>query len=147
MDPAIIASTTAALLSSYLVKAGEKAAEEVGKKLPQAVCKVWDTIMLKFRGEAAAKESIKDLVANPEDADNLASFRKELKKLLISDPTFAADLTGLIESVAGGGGETIVITGSGSVATKGGLASGKGGIAVRGDIYGDIQIINVPNDD
>jgi len=40
MDPVTIASSATTLLMPYLIKAGEKAAEEVGKRLPEKVGKV-----------------------------------------------------------------------------------------------------------
>ncbi len=149
MDPvsiASIASSATALLIPYLTKAGEKAAEEVGKKLPEQVGKVWHAITARFRGKAAAEEAVRDLVANPEDQDNEASFRKALRKLIESDAAFAGELAELLKAAQNDAGDTLIVTGSGAAATKGGVAAGKGGIAVKGDVHGGIQVVNVKNE-
>lgn len=150
MDTALITSTAAAattLLTPYLVKAGEKAAEEVGKKLPQSVGKVWSAITARFKGKPAAEEAVVDLVADPEDADKAAAFRNQLKKLLESNPDFAEELAELVRNAKPQEGDTIANTGSGAVATHGGVAAGKGGVAVKGDVHGGIRVGNDPEKD
>jgi formylglycine-generating enzyme required for sulfatase activity len=147
MDLVAIASTATALLTPYLKKAGEKAAEEVGKKLPEKVGKMWNAIMARLSGKPAAEEAVKDLVANPEDKDNQASFRKELRKLIESDAFFASILAELLKSAQHEAGDTIIVKGFGPVATKGGVAAGGGGIAIKGDVHGDIHVVNAGKDD
>jgi len=61
MEPLTIATTAVVFLSPYLVKAGEKAAEEVGKKLPEDAARVWNAIMTKFRGNLVAEAAVKGL--------------------------------------------------------------------------------------
>ena len=146
MDPVTIASSATTLLMPYLIKAGEKAAEEVGKRLPEKVGKVWNAITARFKGKVPAEEAVKDLVANPEDQDNEASFRKALRKLLESDAAFAGEVAELIKAAQHEAGDTLIVTGSGAAATKGGVAAGKGGIAMKGDVHGDIHMVNVKND-
>jgi hypothetical protein len=140
MDPLTLATGAVTILSPYLVKIGEKAAEEVGKKLPEAAAKVWNAIMTKFRGKAAAEEAVKDFVAEPDDEDNRAAFRKELRKVLEGEPTFATELTHLLEDAKRQSGDTISNTGSGAVASSGGVAAGAGGVAVQGGVQGGINI-------
>jgi hypothetical protein len=140
MDPITLATTATACLSPYLVKVGEKAAEKVGEKLPDIVRKVWNAITAKVQGKPAAEEAVKDLVANPDDEDNRAAFRKELRKVLEAEPTFAAELERLLDSAQQQVGDTIIISGSGAAATKEGIAAGAGGAAVRGDVQGGINI-------
>ena len=41
MDSVTLAATAVAFLSPYLVQASEKAAEEVGRKLPDLAGKMW----------------------------------------------------------------------------------------------------------
>lgn len=134
MDPSTLATAATAFLSPYLVKAGEKAAETVGEKLPEVVGKVWNAIMATFKGKPAAEEASKDLVANPENEDNHAAFRKELRKVLEAEPTLAIELTRLLEKAQRESSESIIVTGSGAAATKDSVAAGAGGVAVRGDV-------------
>jgi hypothetical protein len=140
MDPITLATTASAFLSPYLVKAGEKAAEKIGEKLPDIAAKVWNAVTAKFKGKPAAEEAVKDLVANPDDEDNRAAFRKELRKVLEAEPTFAAELARLLDSAQHQVGDTITVSGSGAAATKGGVAAGAGGAAVGGDVQGGINI-------
>jgi hypothetical protein len=140
MEPLTIATTAVAFLSPYLVKIGEQAAEKVGEKLPEAVGKVWNAIVTKFKGKAAAEEAVKDLVAKPDDEDNRAAFRKELRKVLDAEPVFVNELAGLLEEAKRQGGDTIINTGSGAVATSGSVAAGAGGVAVKGDVQGGINV-------
>jgi hypothetical protein len=100
---------------------------------------MWKALTEKFKGHPAAEEAVQDLVAQPEDEDNLAAFRKELRKALEADPDFAVELEGLLQHAKSQGGDTISNTGSGAVATKGGTAAGEGGVAIRGDVQGGIH--------
>lgn len=150
MEMALITSTAAAattLLTPYLVKAGEKAAEEVGKHLPSALGRLWSAMTARFKGKPAAEESLTDLVARPDDDDTVAAFRNQLRKLMESNPDFARELAELLRSARSEAGDTIVVTGSGAVATGGGVAAGKGGVAVKGDVHGGIRITNARKGD
>jgi hypothetical protein len=55
MDALSVATSAVTILSPYLVKAGEKAAEEIGSILPEGVGKVWNTFLEKFRGNVVAE--------------------------------------------------------------------------------------------
>jgi hypothetical protein len=140
MEPLTIATTAVAILSPYLVTAGEKAAEEVGKKLPEAAARVWNALMTKFRGNVVAEAAVKDLVEQPGDQLNQSTFTNQLRKVLEAEPAFAAKLAHLLEDAKRQSGDTITNTGSGAVATSGGVAAGAGGAAVRGNVQGDINI-------
>jgi hypothetical protein len=140
MEPVTIATTAVALLSPYLMKAGEKAAETIGEKLPANVGKVWTAITSKFRGQPAAEAVTADLVAQPNDEDNQTAFRIQLKKVLETDPSFMAKLAQLLSAVQPERGDQILNTGSGAVATRGGVGAGAGGVAIKGDSHGAITI-------
>jgi hypothetical protein len=140
MEPLTIATTAVAFLSPYLLKAGEKAAEEVGKKLPEAAASVWNAITTRFRGNVVAEAAVKDLVEQPGDQLNQSTFANQLRKALQDEPAFATELAHLLEEAKRQSGDTISNTGSGAVATSGSVASGAGGAAVRGDVLGGIHI-------
>jgi len=139
MDPVMLATTAISFLSPDLIKAGEKAAEEIGKRLPDAPAKIWQAIMARFTGKPAAEEAVKDVITHPDDADNQAAFRKELRKALEADSMFAAELERLLGEAQRQSGDTIINTGSGAAATRGGVAAGAGGVAVKGDVQGGIS--------
>ena len=140
MEPLTIATTAVAFLSPYLVKAGEKAAEEVGKKLPEAAARVWNAIMTRFRGNVVAEAAVKDLAEKPGDQLNQSTFANQLRKALEAEPAFVSDLVRLLEEAKRQSGDTISNTGSGAVATSGGVAAGAGGAAVRGDVQSGINV-------
>ena len=60
--------------------------------------KLWSAIAAKFKGKPAAEEVVKDLAAKPDDEDNQAAFRKELKKLLADDADFVNELAKLLQA-------------------------------------------------
>lgn len=135
MDSTTLAAAAVAFLTPYLVKAGESLAGKMGQTLPENVGKLWKTIMDKFNGDAA-EVAAQDIAANPTDKDNIASFRKELRKALSDDAKFAAEIEGLLkkaeESV-----NTIMAAEGGAVAGPGGTA-----IGIKGDVHGNIVIGN-----
>lgn len=98
MDPLALATAATALLSPYIAKFAEKGAEKLGEALPDGIGKLWTAIGDKFKGKPAAEEAAKDLAAKPDDADNQAAFRKELKKTLTDDESFIADFTKLLQA-------------------------------------------------
>lgn len=138
MEPLTLAATAVAFLSPYLAKAGEKAVEEVGKKLPTAVGKLWQAIMARCKDKPAAAEAVKDVVAQSQDEDNQAALRKELRKVLEAEPAFVAELERLLATAQREAGDTITNTGSGAVATHGGVAAGQGGAAIGGNVTGPV---------
>jgi hypothetical protein len=141
MDPAsALASAAVAFLSPYLTRAGEKTAERIGEKIPDAAGKMWQTIIGKFNGHPAAEEAVRDLAAQTEDEDNLAAFHEVLRKTLVEDPAFASELRELLQQAQSQAGDTILSTGSGTAATRGGVAAGEGGVAVQGDVHGGINL-------
>ena len=138
MEPVALATAAVAFLAPYLVKAGEKTAETIGEKLPEAVGKVWNAILAKFQGNAAAETAVKDLLKAPQDADNQADVRKRLREVLQADVGFSAELERLLSNAQHQSRDTISNTGSGAVATHGGVAAGTGGVAVGGNVHGNI---------
>lgn len=139
MDISYLAASTAVFLAPYLIKAAEKAAETVGEKLPKAVAAVWDAVFSRFCGKSAAEEAAADFAVQPDDEDNLASFRKHLREVLEADQAFASELSQLLES-AKNTTANITNTGTGAVASEGGVAAGEGGVAIKGDVHGGIHV-------
>ena len=137
MDPLTLATTAASFLAPYLIKAGEKAFETVGEK---SVDSLWRAITTRFTGRPAAEDTVKDLVSRPDDQLNQATFANQLRKVLEADPVFAAEFERLLISAQHQGGDTVINTGSGAVAAKGGVAAGVGGMAIKGDVHGNITV-------
>jgi len=105
MEPQTLAQQAVAFLTPflpYLLKAGEKAAEEVGKKLGEAAWEkakaLWGKLRPNVEAKPAAREAATDVAANPQDGDAQATLRHQLKKLLAEDETLAAEVARLLES-------------------------------------------------
>lgn len=142
MDVTTLASSVVTFLSPLLMKSGEKAIEKVGGKLPEAAGKLWESIRQKIGRKEAAREAMKDFIAKPDDPDNEAAFRKELRKVLELDSRFAKDLEKMLDVAKAQAGDSITNTGSGAMAARGGVAAGAGGIAVGGNVKGNIVMGN-----
>lgn len=107
-------ATLTALLSPflpYLVKAGEKAAEEAGQRLGgdswDWVKQIWNKLSPKVEEKPVLKEVVADLAANPQDEDYQAALRGQLKKLLKEDSTLEAELVQLLKEKPPGAGSSI----------------------------------------
>lgn len=103
MDIALLAKDAVTLLAPalpYLVTAGNKAVEEVGKKIGGDALDYAKTLWAKLRPKAEAKpallEAIKDAAAAPKDEDAQAQLRVQLKKLLKDDARFASELESIL---------------------------------------------------
>lgn len=115
MDPVTLAATAVAALNPYLLKAAEKIAGNAGDAAWKAGSALFDSLKKRFAGQPAAAAALDDLAAAPLEADNQAALRKEIRKLLASDPGFARELSGLVEGVAKAGGISFVNHVAGSV--------------------------------
>ena len=120
-------------LQPFLPVIDTKAAEEIGKT---AVAKIWTAIEKKFDTKAAAKEALEDLLKNPKDEDTQGAFRRQLKKLLEEDSSFASDLASLLESARSDYKAQVI--GGGAIAQGAGAkAVGAGGILIEGGVRGN----------
>ena len=135
MDPVTIATAAVAFLSPYLLEGGKAAAKKAGESL-------WAALERRFKDKPVPETALKDLQADPQDPDNQAALRKELKKALTTDADFMAAVTRLLEQAeaeAAAAGQQISLTGSGAIAVgNGAVAAGAGGVAVGGDVKGSI---------
>lgn len=134
MDPITLAAAATALLSPFIKKAGESAAEKLGEKLPEALGKIWNAIANK----PSITEAAGDLAKNPDDADNEVVLKKQLQKALEKDQDFARLLTDLIEDAKKD--SAINIGGDGVVANNNSTAVGS--VNIGGNVSGGFSIGN-----
>ena len=84
----------------YLLKLGDKAAEETAKKLGadtwEKAKAIWVKLHPKVEAKPSAQEAVEDVAQAPEDEDALAALRLQLKKLLKEDPTLESEVTQLL---------------------------------------------------
>lgn len=93
MDPqtiSVIASTAVGFLSSFLTKASEPAAIQVGEVILR-------TLKTRFAKKSAAQQALADLEKVPNDRDLQAALRVQLRKLLEQDEAFADQLKQLLQ--------------------------------------------------
>jgi hypothetical protein len=91
----------------YLLKAGETAAGEAGKKLSGAawegVKKLWGMLRPKMEAKPAALEAAHEAANAPDDQDAHAALRFQLKKLLTEDKPLAEEINQWWERAKGAG--------------------------------------------
>jgi hypothetical protein len=96
---ALANSVTTALvpLLPYLLKAGEKAAEETGKTVAgqgwEWAKSLWTKLKPKVEAKPAALEAAQDVAESPEDEDAQVAFRRQLRKLLTEDQSLAEEVS------------------------------------------------------
>src|SRR5262249_43694420 len=110
MDISLAHSLTTYLVPflPYLVKAGEGAGGETGKKLAgeawDGAKALWAKLWPKVEAKPAALEAAKDAAVSPGDADLQAALRVQLNKLLTEDQTLAAEVEQLLAKAKAAGG-------------------------------------------
>jgi hypothetical protein len=122
MDVTTLAKDLAVFLTPflpYLLKAGEKAAEEAGKKLGgdawDRAKGLWAKLRPKVEAKPAAQEAVQDAAAVPNDNDIHAALRLQLRKLLAEDAVLAREMERLWQE-AQQAGATVIAAGERSVA-------------------------------
>ena len=129
---ALASSLTTALvpLLPYLLKAGEKAAEETGKTVANQSLEwgksLWSKLKLKVEAKPEALEAAQDIAQYPDDLDAQAAFRRQLRKLLTEDQSLAEEVSRWLDQ-----GKTAGITVT---------ASGERSVAIGGDAKGNTII-------
>jgi hypothetical protein len=119
-------TTTLVPVLPYLLKAGEKAAEEAGKKAAGETWdwakELWTRLRPKVEAKPAALEAVRDVAQTPDDEDAQAALRVQLKKLLAEDQTLTEEVTDWWQRAKAAG---VMVT-----------ASGDRSVAIGGDVLG-----------
>jgi len=102
MDPITIATAAVAALTPYLAKAGEKIATDAGEAVFKKAGELYDFLKQRLAGKTSAATALEDLRQTPQDPDNAAALRKELKKLLAEDTDLLRALATQLEPAAQG---------------------------------------------
>ncbi len=132
---ALASSLTAALvpLLPYLLKAGEKAAEETGKAVAGQSWEwgksLWSKLKPKVEAKPEALEAAEDIAQSPDDQDAQAAFRRQLKKLLTEDQSLAEEVGRWLEQ-GKAAGINVSVSGDRNVAIGGSIT---GSTIITGD--------------
>ncbi len=124
MDIAALAKDVALFLTPflpYLLKAGEKAAEEAGTKLGSEAWErakgLWSRLRPQLEAKPTAQEAVIDAAAAPHDEDAQAALRLQLKKLLTENEELAHEIERQL-AAAQAARVTIIASGERSVAAQ-----------------------------
>jgi len=137
MDTASISAivmSVFSVLQPYLSIISSKLVEKIGEKIPDEISKLWHKISSQFNNSESGKESIDDLMRNPDNQDIQASFRVQLKRNLEKDDAFKKEIIRLIEEVSAKDVFSAKINGDGAIAQgRGAKSVGANGILLDGN--------------
>ena len=128
-------TTVLAPLLPYLLKAGEKAAEETGKTVAgqslEWAKSIWSKLKPKVEAKPGALEAAQDVAQAPEDEDLQATLRVQLRKLLTEDQSLAEEVERWLEQ--------------GKAAGINVSASGERSVAIGGNVNGSTIVTGDQN--
>jgi hypothetical protein len=101
IDIAIVAATAVGkILVPFLMKHGEKLADDVGGAAVEGVegvaASIWEQVKGRFSRSDAGKTRIEDFRQDPEGLQS--TIKRELERMLAEDEQFATDLDNLVRS-------------------------------------------------
>jgi hypothetical protein len=130
---AIGASTFLAPFLPYLVKGGEEAAKEAGKRFGTAAWEraqgLWGRLSPEVETRPAAREAVQDASATPDKEQVRAALAWQLEKLLAEDQVLAETVAKALGE-ANGSGVHVSVSGDRSVGVGGDVS---GSTIVTGD--------------
>jgi hypothetical protein len=132
---ALASSLTTALVPvlPYLLKAGEKAAEETGKAVADQSLEwaksLWVKLKPKVEAKPAALEAAEDVAQTPDDEYARAALHQQLKKLLTEDQSLAEEVSRWLEQ-GKAAGVNVSVTGERGVGIGGNVS---GSTIITGD--------------
>jgi hypothetical protein len=136
MDVQVLATAAVALLSPYLVKAGEAFAKQAGEKLADKAEALYQAVKDKFKGDAYAEQTLARVEETPEATGRQAVLQEVLAEKLEEDPEFAGTVRRLLEEARAADTRNVIAFGDRSVAVGGDMS---GGTIITGDgnVVGD----------
>lgn len=126
MSPVSLATGLTVFLAPllpYLLKGGEKAAEEVGKKFGSAVWEratgLWAKLRPRLEAKPSAQEALHEVIQAPEDQAAQGALNLQLRKILAEDSDLARELAIWLEEAKQAGVRITVASGNRNVAIGG----------------------------
>ena len=113
----------------YLLKAGEKAAEEAGRKLGAAAWEQAQALWARLRRKKNVEQVAQTAAALPDNQALREALREEIARALEEDEALAQELARLLEQ-SGAAGKNVIASGNRSVAIGGSVS---GSVIVTGD--------------
>ncbi|KPF49281.1 hypothetical protein D621_14965 [beta proteobacterium AAP51] len=129
MDLSSIAQAAIAILGPclpYLLKLGDKAAEEGAKKIGADTWilakSLWSKLLPRLKDSPAVHDAAVELAASPNDLDLQATLRVQFRKLLARDEQFAADVRAFLTDAEKAPGNRVKASGERAIAVGGNVA-------------------------
>ena len=130
MDTPAIAQAVTVMLSPllpYLLKLGDKAAEEAAKKVGgnawEHAKSLWAKVKPKLEASPTAQAAVADAASMPKDEDAQAALRLQIRKLLEQDPGLTREIEEMVEE-GRRAGVSVVVSGERAVGIGGNVISG-----------------------
>jgi hypothetical protein len=136
MDTTVLAATLSAvvtLLLPYFQKTGEAIAEEAGKD-------VYSVLKKKFAKETSSDKILKNLKIKPNDTKAQKEFRSQMEKYFFEDDVFRKEIVRVVTKYVSDQERNIINSGDGAISLDEGVSAGKGGVAIKGNVEGNITI-------
>lgn len=120
------------IIQPYIPVIALSAADEIGKKVPEAIVSLWKIIKNKFEAREAAREAMNDILVSSDNPAFQVVFKVQLEKLLTQDQEFLGQIHDLIGETKNKG--QVSQQGDGAVAVGDhSVAIGKGGTYIGGN--------------
>jgi len=137
------------ILGKYAVDKGVTLLKEAGQATAHAAAQLFDRVMARLKADPADARNAERFEQNPEGYQ--VPVADAITEKMKTDLDFATQLKVLLEdyqhaiSAVGVPSINVGSVDSGAVAMQGGVAAGKGGAAVAGNVQGGIKISNRQN--
>ncbi len=131
------------VLGKYVVDKGATLVKEAGQAAAQAASKLYELVLARLKQDPADAKNAEHFEQNPDGYQ--IPIADSINEKLKSDPEFGTQLLEILEEykkAIRSSTTTNINAESGVVATQGGIAAGPGGVAVAGNVKGDITITN-----
>lgn len=144
MEPiTTLAASILLVLSKYALKESGKVVGEIGKEAILLSSELLKKVRTHFetQPDERPRKALANYVDDPEDYE--AVFEKYLQQELKANEAFHQEVVSLLQRFQAAAPESevnIAVSGSGAIATHGGVAAGEGGAAVKGNVEGGIHI-------
>ncbi len=130
------------VLGKYVIDKGATLLQEAGQSAVQAAAKLFEQVMNRLKADPAEARNAERFEQNPKryQAPIAAALTEKVK----SDPDFASQLATLLQDYERAVRTNVlsIQVGSGAAVVQGGIAAGKGGVAVAGNVEGGINLNN-----
>ena len=152
MNTESFAASIVVILGKYALDRAGELGKEVGPKALEAVKEIFTAVLERLRKDPRGEVLADGFEEDPEIYQK--PVEKELAKEVAADPDFAAQLQALMDryeqaarehATATGSTYTATLSGSGAIAQEDSVAAGAGGVAVRGDVHGDVIVVADPD--